>query len=198
MYNTPARRHPKPPRWHLDFVNFSGNRTGDDSRDNDHIVTRLALNSPNSPTNQIKPSSAAHHLPHRLNHDRQLARLVREAASFSSCTCNVQPKDSGKQVVLNFSPPGYFLAVAVPTLQAFSVGNQVTTCSRVIKCVSVTPFFAGHDIERIKYVFSITDWGPVTATLFLSTRNIMVQAGNFNSNAAPVAPSSSHPSSTPG
>ena len=155
MQRTPIRRALKPPSWQRDYVTMSGESgTGAKTsyRDDSTPVTRLSLRQA-SPTNSReaaaghqRTAAGGHQLPHRLNHKRQLDKLVREATIYTSCSFIVQPKDSGKQVLMTFSPPGYFLAVAVPAFQAFTAGHQVTTLGHVIKCLSVTPFYAGSDV----------------------------------------------------
>ena len=156
--NTPSRqtrtRTTKRPGWQCDFVSLASRlnesvHSDNDDDDLDQIPTKpKPLRK--KPLKSVKPAPG-HQLPHKLNHNKQLAKLIDEASSFSSCSCTIFPKDSRKQVTLNFSPPGYFLAVAVPALQKLPPGCQTTIAGHTVSCSSATPFYAGEDVERVKY-----------------------------------------------
>ena len=148
-------------------------------------VTRLSLHHPPHKTRSSRYGSDK--LNHKLNHEHQLSKLVNEATKYTTCACSIQPRYSGKQVMLTLSPPGYFLAVAVPALLSFSVGHQVSTSGHTVSCNSVTPYYAGEDVERVKYGFETKSLGAITVTMSLSTRSILVQGGPGKFSVAPSA-----------
>ena len=134
---------------------------------------------------QARPERARH-LPHRLNAVKQLNKIISETEEFTSYECDITLCDHEKQVLIAFSPPSYYLAVAVPALDVFAEGHQAETSGHVTACTSVTPF---HDkagaTERIIYKFK-TSFGNIVITLFHTTRKIMIQGGVKNK--VPQAP----------